>query len=403
MKYLIRARAEIDGIVDKSDIVGAIFGQTEGLFSPDFDLRELQDKGRIGRIVVDIRQQGSKTTAEILVPSNLDKAETALVAAMIEFVDKVGPYSARIRVVDIIDVRYEKIRKITERAKEILRKWFREKTIDIKEIINEIETSIRAGELTYYGPERLPAGPEVDSSDTVIIVEGRADVINMLKYGYRNVIALEGARGKIPETIVNLSKRKRTIVFLDGDHAGDLILKELLRVAKVDYIARAPPGREVEELTGKEIAKALKNATPVKTYLQQLAREAPEVRVEERKAHVETKKESTVVSEVAVAETIQVPTNIVENIKSIRGTLEAYIYNDKWELLDKVPVRDLVDYLLTTNRDSIYAIIMDGIITQRVVDAASVRGVKLIIGARVGVISKRPTELTMLTMDDVLH
>ena len=403
MKYLIRARAEIEGIVDKSDIVGAIFGQTEGLFSPDFDLRELQDKGRIGRIVVDIRQQGSKTTAEILVPSNLDKAETALVAAMIEFVDKVGPYSARIKVIDIIDVRYEKIRKIAERAKEILKKWLREKSIDVKEIINEIETSIKAGELIYYGPERLPAGPEVDSSDTVIIVEGRADVINMLKYGYRNVIALEGARGKIPETIVNLSKRKKTIVFLDGDHAGDLILKELLRVAKVDYVARAPPGREVEELTGKEIAKALKNAVPAKIYLQQLTKEVPEAKVEERRAHAEAKRGSTVVSEVSVAETIQVPTNIVENMKSIRGTLEAFIYNDKWELLDKVPVRDLVNYLLTTNKNSIYAIIMDGIITQRVVDAASVKGVKLIIGARVGVISKRPAELTMLTMDDVLH
>jgi len=403
MKYLIRARAEIDGIVDKSDIVGAIFGQTEGLFSPDFDLRELQDKGRIGRIVVDIKQQGTRTTAEVLVPSNLDKAETALVAAMIEFVDKVGPYSAKIKVIDIIDVRYEKIKRITERAKDILKKWFREKTIDVREIINEIETSIKAGELIYYGPDRLPAGPEVDTSDTIIIVEGRADVINMLRYGYRNVVALEGARGKIPETIVNLSKRKRTIVFLDGDHAGDLILKELLRVAKVDHIARAPPGREVEELTGREISKALKNAVSTKTYLQQLPREVPEAKVEERKVYAETRRETRAVTEVAAAETIQVPAGIVENIKNMRGTLEALIYNDKWELLDKVPVRDLVDYLLSANKDGMYAIIMDGIITQRVVDAASVKGVKLIIGARVGVISKRPAELTMLTMDDVLH
>ena len=403
MKYLIRAKAEIDGIVDKSDIVGAIFGQTEGLFSPDFDLRELQDKGRIGRIVVDIKQQGTRTIAEVLVPSNLDKAETALVAAMIEFVDKVGPYSAKIKVIDIIDVRYEKIKKITERAKDILKKWFREKTIDVKEIINEIETSIKAGELVYYGPDRLPAGPEVDTSDTVVIVEGRADVINMLRYGYRNVVALEGARGRIPETIINLSKRKRTIVFLDGDHAGDLILKELLRVAKVDYITRAPPGREVEELTGREIAKALKNAIPTKTYLQQLAKEVPEVKVEERRIYAEVKKETKPITEVTVAETIQVPANIVESIRNMRGTLEALIYNSKWELLDKVPVRDLVDYLLSTEKNGIYAIIMDGIITQRVVDAASVKGVKLIIGARVGVISKRPADLTMLTMDDVLH
>jgi len=220
----------------------------------------------------------------------------------------------------------------------------------------------------------------------------------MLRYGYRNVVALEGARGRIPETIINLSKRKRTIVFLDGDHAGDLILKELLRVAKVDYIARAPPGREVEELTGREIAKALKNAIPTKTYLQQ-----PEVKVEERRIYAEVKKETKPITEVTVAETIQVPANIVESIRNMRGTLEALIYNSKWELLDKVPVRDLVDYLLSTEKNGIYAIIMDGIITQRVVDAASVKGVKLIIGARVGVISKRPADLTMLTMDDVLH
>ncbi|MCD6084554.1 MAG: toprim domain-containing protein, partial [Desulfurococcales archaeon] len=307
------------------------------------------------------------------------------------------------KVIDIIDVRYEKIKRITERAKDILKKWFREKTIDVREIINEIETSIKAGELVYYGPDRLPAGPEVDTSDTIIIVEGRADVINMLRYGYRNVVALEGARGKIPETIINLSKRKRTMVFLDGDHAGDLILKELLRVAKVDYIARAPPGREVEELTGREISKALKNAVPTKTYLQQLPREVPEAKVEERKVYAETRRETRAVTEVAAAETIQVPAGIVENIKNMRGTLEALIYNDKWELLDKVPVRDLVDYLLSANKDGMYAIIMDGIITQRVVDAASVKGVKLIIGARVGVISKRPAEITMLTMDDVLH
>jgi len=176
MKYLIRAKVEVDGMVDKSDIIGAVFGQTEGLFGPEFDLRELQDKGRIGRIIVDIKHHGGKTVGEVLIPSNLDKSETALVAAMIEFVDKVGPFNAKFKVVDIIDMRYEKIKKITERAKNLLKQWFREKTVDVKEILNEIESAVKVGELIYYGPDRLPAGPEVDKSNTIIVVEGRADI-----------------------------------------------------------------------------------------------------------------------------------------------------------------------------------------------------------------------------------
>jgi len=397
MKYMIRARIEVDGMVEKSDIIGAIFGQTEGLFGPDFDLRELQDKGRIGRISVDIKHQGGKTFGEILIPSNLDKAETALVAAMLEMVDKVGPFNARIRVVDIVDLRYEKIKKITERAKEILEKWFREKTVDVREVLNEIESSVKAGGIIKYGPEGLIAGPEVDKSDTLIIVEGRADVINLLKYGYKNAIAIEGAKGKIPDTVVKLSRKKRTIAFLDGDHAGDLILKELLRVAKVDYIARAPPGREVEDLTGKEIAKALKNAVPVQLYLQQVQAAK---KVQEASKAV-TLPEAAVTPKPEVMETFQIPAKVLKDIESLRGTLEAIVYNDKWEPLERIPVKDIVDYLVTTDKN-IYAVVMDGIVTQRVADACSVKGVKVIIGARVATITKKPAGTVILTFDDLM-
>ncbi len=395
MKYLIRAKVEVDGNVEKSDIIGAIFGQTEGMFGPDFDLRDLQDKGRIGRIIVDIKRQGNKTVGEVLVPSNLDKAETALVAAMLEFVDKVGPFNAKIRITDIIDVRYERIKKIKERAKEILQRWLKERTIDVKEIINEIEEAVRIAHMIYYGPERLPAGPDVDKSDTLIIVEGRADVLNLLRYGYKNVIAVEGAKGEIPETIVKLSKGKKNVIaFVDGDRAGDMIVRELIRVAKVDYVAKAPPGREVEELTGKEIAKALKNAVPLKTYLQQIQ----EV----------SKPEAKPIPEVEAAEVtgaIQIPPHVIDDVKKLRGTLEAIVYNNEWKPIDKLPVKDIVDYLISSGEEKkkVYAIVMDGIITQRVVDAASVRGVKLIIGARTGIISKMPTEVTLLTYDDILH
>ncbi len=395
MKYMIRARIEVDGLVDKPDIIGAVFGQTEGLFGPDFDLRELQDKGRIGRISVDLKHHGGKSVGEILLPSNLDKAETALIAAMLEFVDKVGPFNARIRVTDIIDLRQEKIRKIAERAKDLLRKWFKEKGVDVREILYDIESSVKVGEVIQYGPEGLVAGPEIEKSDTLIIVEGRADVINLLRYGYKNAIAIEGAKGKIPDSVIQLSKRKkRVIAFLDGDHAGDLILKELLRVAKVDYVARAPPGREVEELTGKEIMKALKNAVPVKELAQQPTPQAKEAKV--------TMPEAGITPQAQYVEALKIPSEVLESISNLRGTLEAVVYDEVWKPIDKVPVRDVVDYILSSN-EKINAVIMDGIITQRVVDAAAVKGIKAIIGARIASITKKPANTVMLTFDDLVQ
>lgn len=405
MKYLIRARMEVDGNVDKPDVIGAIFGQTEGLFGSEFDLRELQDKGRIGRIIIDSKQQGGKTVGEIIIPSNLDRVETALVAAMLEFVDKVGPYNAKIQVLSIVDVRFEKIKKISDRAKEILHQWFKEKPVDVKEILNEIESSVRTAEVTYYGPEKLPAGPDVDKVDTIIVVEGKADVANLLRYGYRNVIAIEGAKGKIPETVVSLSKQKTVIAFVDGDHAGDLILRELIRVAEVDYIAKAPVGKEVEELTGKEIAKALKNVVPIQTYLQQTEKKEVAEKAAETAATQATEQPlpETNVPEVEGTFTYQVPQNVVEELRKLSGTLEAVIYDSNWTEVGRVAVKDLVDHIVKLDGVNIHAIIMDGIITQRVVDAASVKGVRIIVGSRVGVISKKPVGVAILSAEEILH
>ena len=46
-KYIIHANIDIEGVVDRPDVIGAIFGQTEGLLGADLELRELQKSGRI--------------------------------------------------------------------------------------------------------------------------------------------------------------------------------------------------------------------------------------------------------------------------------------------------------------------------------------------------------------------
>ena len=415
MKYNIILKFEVDGIVDKPDVIGAIFGQTENLFGDEFDLRELQDKGRLGRIYVNIINNKNKTEGEIIIPSNLDKIETALIAAMVENVDKVGPYNARFKLITIQDIREEKIKKIIDRAKEILGSWVKEKTLDIREVIYEISSSVKTGELIEYGSDKLPAGPDVDKDPTLIIVEGRADVINLLRYGYKNVIAIEGATGKIPQTIIDLAKQKKTVIaFLDGDHGGDLILKELLASnVKIDYVARAPTGKEVEELTGKEINKALSNLMTVPQYLKKqqeaqqalkeaLAPESQQPIIIQKPLQPEEQQPPTQQEEQVKEIEIKIPQNIVEEIKKLPGTLEGIMYDQNWNPIERVQVRDIVQKLENLGDNSnVSYIIFDGVITQRLLDLASAKNIKALIGARIGGITKRPKNVEILTLSDI--
>lgn len=424
MKYLIKARFEVDGRVEVHDVIGAIFGQTEGLLGSEFNLENLQAKDKIGRVHVDLKYHGSKTVGTIQVPSNLDRVETSILAAMLETVDRIGPYSARIVVEEIKDLRVEKIQKIITRARELL-KGLMEKEPDIKEIVREVTKEVKEAEakpakLVYYGPEKLPAGPDVDKSDTIIVVEGRADVLNLLRYGYTNVIALGGAREKIPKTIVDLSKKKKVIAFLDGDRGGDLILKTLLEQADIDYVARAPRGMEVEELTGREIAKALSEAVPAEEIKKKLEEAAPQPPREEAKPQpaVEEKPpkppapprppeagEEAAVKEKAeekAVEELVIPKEVVETIKQLRGTLEAVLYDKDWRPIERVRVRDLFDKLKSMEPGKVHAVVFDGIVTQRLLDVAAEKGVNILVGALLGKFTGRPPNVKFATFNDLL-
>jgi DNA primase len=119
-KYLIRANIVAEGIVEKPDVVGAIFGQTEGLLGNELDLRDMQKSGRIGRIEVEIGQNKGKSEGEITIPSSLDQVETVILASALETIDRVGPCRATIKITKVEDVRLAKKKKIVERAKVLL-------------------------------------------------------------------------------------------------------------------------------------------------------------------------------------------------------------------------------------------------------------------------------------------
>ncbi|MFP3156684.1 MAG: DNA primase DnaG [Caldivirga sp.] len=413
-KYLIELNFEVQGTVDKPDIIGALFSQTEGLLGPDLDLRELQNTSRIGRIEVEVEHKGDKTVGKVYVPSNLNYYETALIAAMLETVDRVGPYNAKFQVNTIKDLRSEKRKLIIDRAKELIKLIERETIPDTKELMDKLLSEVKQSEVISYGPEGLPAGPDVDTSDTIIIVEGRADVVNLVKHGYRNVIAIEGASGGIPKTVVELSRKKTTIAFTDGDRGGEMVLRELLKVADIDYVARAPPGKEVEQLTAKEIAKALRNKIPVEEYLNQLSKRDRQV-IEESKRQMEQAQvqvtgtaqqpeqaQATQPPQQAqvTQQPPQLPPNVIDEVSKLVGTLEAIIYDKNWNALRRVPVRDLLDTLQQVN--DAYAIVFDGVGTQRLVDAAVSKGIKVLIMTRIGNIAKVPSDMTIATFNDIV-
>ena len=406
-KYIVKAKFDVEGVVEKPDVVGAVFGQTEGLFGPDLDLRELQKSGRIGRIEINLDSKKDKTTGSIVIPSSLDKVSTAIIAAAIESVDRIGPCEAKILLEKVEDVREEKRKAIMTKAKDILRKWVVESSPSTEEVVKEVAGSLRGVEVLEYGPDKLPAGPEVERGD-IVVVEGRADVILLMKVGVRNVIALNGT--KVPETVIKLTKDREVTAFLDGDRAGDLILKELSQVAEIDYVARAPFGKEVEELTPKEIMRALRERVPVnmakpieRQQFQRPEREEYRERSYTERAYGSRDRQfgppEVPVHAAPQVEKPNLPTPVFDAAKDLRGTLEAVVFDDAGKELSKMPVSELAEKIPTLDKAQV--VLFDGVVTQRLLDTAASKGIKYVIGDRVSDGAKRPTNVSVMTLNDL--
>ncbi len=380
-KYLIHAKLETSGIVEKPDVIGAIFGQTEGLLGNDLDLRELQRTGRIGRIEVKLKRSNGKSYGTILVPSSLDMSETALIASSLETIDKIGPCDAKITVVKVEDVRSQKRKYIVDRAKEILKNMMDSGIPDSDQLSEEIKEAVRAWEISSY--KGLSSGPNIENYDEIIIVEGRADVINLLKSGVKNVIAIEGS--KIPQAIVDLSKEKVVTAFLDGDRGGDLILKKLFEIADIDYVARAPYGKEVEDLTKKEIYKALRERVPADQAKRELSVPVNEKKEEKNELTKERARE------------------LKRLLDELIGTRAACLLDENFKLLGKVPLSQLHEYI--NNFKNVRVIVFDGPITQTVVDFAISRKIKYVVGEKYKerVKSDGTVVLDSVQLDRIIH
>ncbi|WP_455645272.1 DNA primase DnaG [Methanosphaera sp.] len=449
-KYLIHSQINAKGFVEKPDVVGAIFGQTEGLLSDSLDLRELQKTGRIGRIKVDMTNKSGRTKGEIVIPSSLDRIETTILAASLETINRVGPCEASLRITKIEDVRAVKRRTIVERAKELYQNMMEDFTPESSRMIEEVKESIRIPEIIEYGEDQLPAGPNTPTSDAILIVEGRSDVLNLLKYGIKNTIAVEGVN--VPKTVADLTKERTVTAFLDGDRGGDLILKELLQIGDIDYVTRAPRGQEVEYLDKDQVIYALKNKTSVdkitshanynhnqhryhnkpKTYntnqdskngskiqevkevestykqdykkqvfnkqeKQEISKFSEEKRNDQNKTQDNNinKKQSSELTSQHKEEEPKKENKHKKILNELSGTNNGKLFDMDFNLIKEVAVGDIFNEIKNTKED-IKTVIFDGIISQRLVDLAKEKNIECLVAVKMSEVVKKPETIKII-------
>ena len=373
-KYVIRGTVSTNGVVERSDVVGAIFGQTEGLLGEEFDIRSLQESDRVGRIEVDIDSVGGRSTGTVAIATEMDRTETAVLAASLETIDRVGPAQATIVVDRIEDVRAAKRRRIVERARELLVDGFEDVGLGGRDLVETVRQATTPAEISEFA--NLPAGPDVADASDIIVVEGRADVLQLLDYGITNVIGVEGTG--VSDEVASLTEERTTTAFFDGDRGGDLLLLELAQIGDIDYVTFAPPGRSVEDLSMAEATDALARKVPYQ------GEEPFDPEEYERTSHATSEQSLLQI----VEETIGTGTGDVRILDANRAIIGS-------------GERDEVATLLEDAADDSWAIVLDGTVDQALVDVAAQRDIELIVGRDRGGFVKRPIDVRVLTADEL--
>ena len=272
-------------------------------------------------------------------------------------------------------------------------------------MIEEVREAMRVHEISEYGDDRLPAGPSIHTSDAIIVVEGRSDVLNLLKYGIKNTVAVEGV--SVPQSIGELSKKRTTTAFVDGDRGGELILKELLQIGDVDYITRAPKGKEVEDLEKDEVLVALRDKVPTAQFLathnilnesnsSNKNKDNKKYQNKNSKKHQKFTPREEVVEE-PVIEDDEVGL-MKDMLKEFEGTGSGAILDEALNMTKEVEVENIYEEIKAIEGTA-NSVIFDGVISQRLVDVASQKGIKKLVAFKSMNIVKKPHDVKLITID----
>ncbi|KAG2474774.1 MAG: hypothetical protein NPMRTH4_20001 [Nitrosopumilales archaeon] len=181
VKYDVKLSFEVDGLVKREDIIGAVFGQTEGLLGPEMNLNELQRVSKIGRIEVSTHSTTNTTAGDVLIPMSTDIDTCALISAAIESIDKVGPFDCHFQLTSLDDVRASKKEDIVRRAKQIKQNWSTKSMSESDVILKEL--SIEGKNEIYDKDLEVPQSNKTKSIDPED--ESIVELINSL---YPNLI-----------------------------------------------------------------------------------------------------------------------------------------------------------------------------------------------------------------------
>ncbi len=367
-KYVIHATIRVDGTVARKDVVGAIFGQTEGLLGEGLQLRKLQRTGRIGHVDVNLNNHKGRVQGSIEVSSSIDQVSTAVIGAALETIDRIGPCKAVIKVKDIENIRSAKRDHVIDRAKQLLLQIVNSASGESKNIIDEVKAVLTLD--TEVDFEEMTAGPNVKNSDSIIIVEGRNDVRNLLKFGIKNAIATMGS-GIKPELADLASKKKTVTAFLDGDRGGKLLLMEISGTLgkSLTHVAFAPQSREVEHLEGKVVTKCLGQK---ETASKAVARIQTEIQKDDDKAVGKGK------ASLEAPEEIKGWAPMMDGLKANH----AVIVLEDGTGSDPVGARALEAAL--GESDGAQGLVFSGTVTDRIHELASGAGINTVVGKKVG-------------------
>ena len=401
-KYVIRASIRANGVVNKSDVVGAVFGQTEGLLGDELDLRDLQKSGRMGRVEVEVKSDKGKSSGEIVISSSMDQVETSVFAAALETVERVGPCKATVKVTALEDSRNSKREVIIERARNLLIDLIKDSRSAGSTITDTVRQVLQTEEIVRF-KGNLPAGPNVETSDAVIVVEGRGDVLNLLRHGIKNAVAVEGTN--IPSSVSDLSKERTVTAFMDGDRGGQMIIQELLQVAEIDFIARAPDNTEVEHLTHKQIMKCLRDKVSAELFMEQNkwsrpGSKSPKKAPKSKGKDSKKKDPKPAPKEEAPSEPVKASPVFAEQLDQLQGTKNARLLVGD-EVADEVSISGLQEVLETHKNNGVNTLVMDGIITQRLIELVPKAGIKTIVAEKKGPLPREPVGITMFTREDL--
>ena len=366
MKYLIKADLKVNGAVQRKDIIGAIMGQTEGLLGDELELRKLQRTARIGHVDVEVKSSGGKVNGEILIPSSMDNVETAIIASSLETIDRIGPCAAKIVVTEIQDVRSTKVNAVIDRAKDLLLEMVNSGDAATKTVIEEVRSVLTVGTAkNYHG---LTCGPNIESSESLIVVEGRNDVRNLLNFGIKNAISCDGA-GNIKQELIDLAATKENVILaIDGDRGGEMLFRQLNEIMKIDFVAQAPVGQEWELLPQKTATKCLSQKLEASKFLAKLPEDAPS---EDKDAWLEEEVE-------------EAPAEIHEyfdHLEDLKAN-NAIFVNVDGTISDAVGPSKLA--AAADDADGAVAIVFNGAVSDRILDIASSAAIETVVGTKEG-------------------